>query len=472
MAYTPPAINNLNFDLQVYTPPVINGLNFDANGNNLYWVGGPGNWSDDDNHWATSSGGAAANGNIPTSDNDVFIDANSGFGAGGTITIDEFGYECNDFTVSTTHDITLTNEPLFIYGSTSLNSGFIAQSILVFYATTSETITFNNATYEADEFNFRGTGSWTLQDDITVNDFYIENGTFDANDHNIVADTYSFYAYEGVLPVINMGSGTWEATGGGQVWKVEEDMGFSVTINRENSTIKLTNIDSEPKFFLGDGKTYNNLWIVGSNVAKYWIVDSNTFNDLKINPGNEISFSDISTTTLSTLTAVGTADDPITIDSFDYDDDGLGQHTLSKSSGTVNTYYLDISNSNATGGATWIAYNSTDTTNNDGWLFVTNASVTTTVQTLTSSLLDPTIIIGASAIVITNASSLISSIIEPKIYINYPWTTGSHDKSNWTDVSTPSTNYSPSSSVSTNFSNQATTSTNFSNTNHKSIDWT
>jgi hypothetical protein len=313
---------------------------------------------------------------------------------------------------------------------------------------------------------------WTLQDDITVNDFYIENGTFDANDHNIVADTYSFYAYEGVLPVINMGSGTWEATGGGQVWKVEEDMGFSVTINRENSTIKLTNIDSEPKFFLGDGKTYNNLWIVGSNVAKYWIVDSNTFNDLKINPGNEISFSDISTTTLSTLTAVGTADDPITIDSFDYDDDGLGQHTLSKSSGTVNTYYLDISNSNATGGATWIAYNSTDTTNNDGWLFVTNASVTTTVQTLTSSLLDPTIIIGASAIVITNASSLISSIIEPKIYINYPWTTGSHDKSNWTDVSTPSTNYSPSSSVSTNFSNQATTSTNFSNTNHKSIDWT
>ena len=48
----------------------------------------------------------------------------------------------------------------------------------------------------------------------------------------------------------------------------------------------------------------------------------------------------------------------------------LKQHTLSKSSGIVNCDYLDLSNSNATGGATWYAgSHSVDTTNNDGWIF-------------------------------------------------------------------------------------------------------
>lgn len=47
-----------------------------------------------------------------------------------------------------------------------------------------------------------------------------------------------------------------------------------------------------------------------------------------------------------------------------------GQHTLSKASGTVNGDYLDISNSNATGGATWYAgSHSVDTANNNGWIF-------------------------------------------------------------------------------------------------------
>ena len=38
-----------------------------------YWVGGTGSWSDDDTHWAATSGGAPADGNVPTSaDNPCF----------------------------------------------------------------------------------------------------------------------------------------------------------------------------------------------------------------------------------------------------------------------------------------------------------------------------------------------------------------------------------------------------------------
>lgn len=51
-----------------------------------YWVGGTGNWSDDTNHWAASSGGLPILGDLPTSSDDVFFDANS-FSAGGQATL-------------------------------------------------------------------------------------------------------------------------------------------------------------------------------------------------------------------------------------------------------------------------------------------------------------------------------------------------------------------------------------------------
>jgi len=41
-----------------------------------FWVGGSGNWSDI-SHWATTSGGAFTHAQAPTSNDDVFFDANS-----------------------------------------------------------------------------------------------------------------------------------------------------------------------------------------------------------------------------------------------------------------------------------------------------------------------------------------------------------------------------------------------------------
>jgi len=64
---------------------------------NRYWVLGTGDWSDTD-HWATESSGDGG-ADVPTSSDDVFIDANSGFGSGGTITLDDQGL-CNDFICS------------------------------------------------------------------------------------------------------------------------------------------------------------------------------------------------------------------------------------------------------------------------------------------------------------------------------------------------------------------------------------
>jgi len=51
-----------------------------------YWVGNGGNWSDDTNHWATSSGGTPGAGNKPGTGDRGVVDASSGTG---TITVDE-----------------------------------------------------------------------------------------------------------------------------------------------------------------------------------------------------------------------------------------------------------------------------------------------------------------------------------------------------------------------------------------------
>lgn len=326
-----------------------------------YWVGGTGNWSDDDNHWASSSGGSPANGNLPTSSDDVFINANSGFGAGGTISVDGVSGECNNFTSNSGHTYALdTNDGEFtinFYGSIILESG-LTDGYFLHLASTPTTITTNGATMLG--LNVQGSGTLTLQDNLTVTYFYQDNGTFDANDHNVTASNFAFYADTGYTPTVVMGSGTWEATGVDGGWYIDENDGEVVTVTCETSTIKLTG--GGDFFFEGSSKTYHDLWI--TNTA--YIQGSNTFVELKIDAGTYVAFDKSTTQAVTTFTATGTVGNVIELNTSDL----AGQFTLSKSSGVVNCDYLDISNSNATGGAKWFAgSHSADTTNNDGWKF-------------------------------------------------------------------------------------------------------
>lgn len=81
----------------------------------------------------------------------------------------------------------------------------------------------------------------------------------------------------------------------------------------------------------------------------------------------EITFEAGSTTTVSNFTLAG---DSGAITSLDSSSPGT-QFTLTKSSGTVTASYLDIQDSNATGGAYWNASDGTniDSGNNTGWWF-------------------------------------------------------------------------------------------------------
>ena len=462
-----------------------------------YWVGDTGNWSDDENHWAKTSGGTPAIGNLPTALDDVFIDAESGFGgggtietvvytwdtfveedgvhaksytyphtllpntnykikvyfygnedselgitvwnpelndfgpyiawnpaqetspliwniltpsdmtnfaiytygwcnlnncpntgiewydvlasepapAGGTITLNEINGNCHDFTSNSGHTYTLKdtdqnhNNGLICSGSLILESGltYDSASIQLVSVDTGETLTFDNATLLDGIILMGEGGAWTLQDDLVISGvaggFDQQSGTFDANDNNITARLFLFRASTPSAPTVIMGSGTWEATRSGSVWRITEDDGV-VTIVPETSTIKYTNIDVDDKNFIGGNKIYNNIWFSGSGNGNRVVMDSNTFNDLKIDAGNTAKFSPDSTQTVTTFTAIGTDGNLIVLDSLD---PITGQFNLYSDSLIV-CDYLDIKNSNA--GSIWYAgSHSVDSGNNTGWIF-------------------------------------------------------------------------------------------------------
>lgn len=207
-----------------------------------YWVGGTGNWSDDDNHWSTSSGGSPANGNLPTSSDDVHIDSSSGFGGGGTITIDAVGNgDCNNFTANSGHNFTINDSAsnFRIYGSITLEAGLTivgTPGIALYSTTSSKTLTINGATITT--LNLYGVGGgWALQDNLILSgEFYQENGTFDANGYNVTASSISLYADTGYTPIIRTGSGLW--TPRRDVWQIEELSGEKVTILPKNEVIR------------------------------------------------------------------------------------------------------------------------------------------------------------------------------------------------------------------------------------------
>jgi trimeric autotransporter adhesin len=121
-------------------------LSFHVRAADYYWVGGGGNWSDL-NHWHLGSTSGPNPSIVPSSGDNVFFDANSGFGttvASRTVTLNSNGF-CNNMTWSN-----VPNSPIFNAANASLTVQVWGN--LVFSPTT---------TYNA-QFDFRGGTANTL----------------------------------------------------------------------------------------------------------------------------------------------------------------------------------------------------------------------------------------------------------------------------------------------------------------------
>jgi hypothetical protein len=361
-----------------------------------YWVGGTGTWDESStSHWSASSGGATG-ASVPTVSDAVFFNANSG---SGTVTVNPtIPLYCAslDFTgfVGTFDSADSCVYGLFfVSGNVTLSSGgtyYVSAGsggpgqgfgvIMLGTGTFTSVGKTINVLYTGDPSGSTPTTT-TLGDNLSIQPgtnsgaqftFAVLNGTFNANNFNIQAqDFITGDPGYGNSITINMGSGTWQLwdDGYGYGWNINFGSPITagtLTINPGTSTIQMGSTSSAATAFTGGGYTYNNLTITG-NV--YGIYGNNTFNTIAGNyiAGTKtISFEAGSTQTVSNFTVSGSSGSLWTLNSTS---PGT-QFTLSKASGTVSLDYLSIQDSNATGGAAWYAgTNSTNVSNNTGWIF-------------------------------------------------------------------------------------------------------
>lgn len=333
-----------------------------------YWVGGAGTWNaTDPTNWAATSGGAGGAG-YPDSNSTVYFDGNSGTG---TVTIN--GGVCNDFNISSgASALTLapTTSGLIVYGSltvSSTNATVSGSAAITFAATTSETITTGGETFDCPvTFNGVG-GTWQLADNFTIGatrTTTLTNGTLNLNGNTLSAGI-SFATGSGTKN-LTFNGGTILCPGTtSTAFNNANPTNFTTTAGTGVGKISMSGATA--KTFVGAGSTYN-CTLENAGAGALTISGSNTFNDIdnSVQP-TTFTFTAGTTTTVTNFSVSGTVGNVVTINSTG------AAFTLSKSSGTVSVSYCTISNSTATGGASWQAYTTngnTDGTGNTGWIFI------------------------------------------------------------------------------------------------------
>ena len=328
-------------------------------GDDYYWVGDGGNWSDFANHWATTSGGSTFHVTSPGVLDNVFFDANSFSVDSEVVTIDVAEANCNDIDASTTDQFFFLDGPgkeINIYGSASF-SGNINHGIDVynFLSGDVETIDFQSGPGTQEDIYFLSTGTWTLASPLVADEIHIEGGTLNTNDQAMTVDF--FFQFEGTDPkTLNLGATVLN------VGSFRDDGSENVTINGGTSEIIVTGA-----LVLNSSVTHSinlNNVTYPTAAGSSSINSSISVNRFTIEPGVTVNHSSNPTITANEFVLVGTEMDPIIFETL-----VSSTLTMSQPSGIVDAHFLQLQNVVATGGATFNAYDSEDNGGVIGWVF-------------------------------------------------------------------------------------------------------
>lgn len=314
-----------------------------------FWVGGTNNVNAA-NVWASTSGGAGGASAPGTGDRAIF-DGNSG---NVTVTINANqtigSFSCTagtgDFpgTITGTSVISCGNGGTFqiAAGTTWSYTGNMQSRGTVSLTTNGKTL---NSTVSLN--------TWSLQDDVVNTGAWSSGVT--TNGKNFTVASFATT----VVSDISNSLVTLTATSG-TAWSAPSS--FTGT----GSTIKLTGNNGAAMTFAGAGKTYGTVWYAGGSGGLNFS-GSNTIGKLKCSAGLTMRFTAGTTTTLTDFPEVngvynGTK---TTLNSVT----NGSAWTISKATGVVVCDWLSLRDSTATGGATFYANQSTNTSGNTGWIF-------------------------------------------------------------------------------------------------------
>jgi len=252
----------------------------------------------------------------------------------------------------------------------TVNCGFAATSggntvELKFTATTSgKTISTVAGAANLSSVTFDGVGgAWSLSSTITISSLdaiTLTNGEFNLSSYIIQAGR--FISSNSNLRTINFGtSGKLYVQGAS--FDCGNSTNLTVTYGGLNAYVSMRGTST--KTFAGGGKTWPSFESLNGTLT---ITGSNTFGGVfAISAGANVVFESGSTQTFTGayINLPGTGTSSISLSSTVPG----SQATLSQAAGLSFTgTYLNIKDSNATGGQTWLATRSIDSGNNTGWI--------------------------------------------------------------------------------------------------------
>ena len=336
---------------------------------NRYWVGGDGNWSDDDNHWATVSNGSPSDGNLPTFADSAIVDEYSGT-TSNSITLDVEA-NCLDLILSDSGPRIAGEAPLYggtinIYGSLIGGKNMTQQfNGTVYFKSTSTGKTVSFGSYQSMSLNivFDGIGGgWTFNDGASfgflssVTTLTLTNGSLNINGENL--QLKNIVSNNSNVRTLSLGDAEITLKGTGTVLDFEDST--NLTFNAGTSLFITTN--ESGSVIKPGGKTFYNI----SFIQNAQIIGGNgTYNSITFAPAKSYVLGAGYLQTISNLLAEGTSGNLITFNS-----DSAG--TMWKiSSGTTSVRYCSVKDSWAQGGAA--PFDNTnggvDRGNNIGWNF-------------------------------------------------------------------------------------------------------
>lgn len=344
--------------------PIVMGTISDSHRpNKRYWVGASGqNWTGTPgSNWSYTSGGTGG-APLPTVNDDVFFDANSG---NSTVLINTGGVaRARNFDSTGFAGGFGGSQGMTVAGSFKMYSGTWSGAVTLTSILPGNVIDTNglNASFGLT-FNGLG-GTWTLQNDFTssrTNAIDLSAGTFNDNGKaiNIPSTRRNGSAVAAIIK-----SGAWTLTGANDF--VDWFGGIGTFTLTDTGSMKFTNNSATNKNFNVNGKTVNNIWNATQGTGFVTLFGSSFYNQVKIDAGRTTKFENGKTHTIQDLVAIGTAGNLITLTSA-----SAAQATIT-SPNNINTDYCTISNINfvGTGGAVWHAgANSVDGGGNTGILF-------------------------------------------------------------------------------------------------------
>jgi hypothetical protein len=291
---------------------------------------------------------------------------------------------CLDITVSagTVTFATGTSPTLAISGSMTLISGTVWSSTgtTTFNATTTGKTVTTGGTTLAGAVTFNGPGGgWTLGSALTTSgNFTFSAGTFDTSTNNYAVTSTNFQCTGSGTKVLTLNS------------SIITCSGLAVSLSTSNTTFNVYSAtfvlsSASAKNFTTNAVTLTvgTVQNSGAGIITFVVTTGGvpTFTTIQntVQPtGFKFTSSSAGaiTTNITNFLVSGTSGNLVTVGAST----AGTQATISKTSGTVSCDYLALTDSNATGGATWYAgANSTGSSgaNNTGWTFTAAPTVTT-----------------------------------------------------------------------------------------------